>query len=191
MIVVILNGPPRSGKDVIAKEHMFEKRSVKRQLINLVFSMFNINRKAWDARYTTQKDGVWLKEVPWEVLPKNPVTNYHFSQRELLIYVSEEVMKPHFGKNYFGKFAAEQVVMSGMHSIFADGGFYEEVDEISKVADQVLLVHLSREGCDWGKDSRNYVHIERDNIRTIELENNGTVPEAVEAINNAIVEEFR
>lgn len=177
MIVVVLNGPPGSGKDSIAEASYFEHKSVKAQLLRITFALFDIDRREWDMRYDNREEN--LKEVPWDILPVDPKTGTHHSQRSLLIYISEDVIKPHFGQDYFGDYAASSIKASGMHCIFSDGGFKAELESICKVADKVLLVHLSREGCEWGMDSRSYLEMKAPNLKTVEIANNGSVVDAV------------
>jgi hypothetical protein len=74
-----------------------------------------------------------------------------------MIYVSEKVIKPKRGLDYFGLQVANEIDMSKNYAI-SDGGF---VDELLPVINRVgsnnfVLVQLTREGCDYSTDSRRY-----------------------------------
>jgi hypothetical protein len=121
------------------------------------------------------------------------------SRREALIYVSEEIIKPKFGKDFFGVKAAQELDNTDNYC-FSDGGFQEElVPIINKLgADNIILIQLTREGCDFSSDSRRYIngilveefilgvetpiiksHILQENfpIKTYRVHNNATVQE--------------
>lgn len=97
--ITIFNGPPSCGKDTLAARLsvLFRAPTVafKDDLIADACSLFSIPRTLWDERYEHSK------EKPWTLLPK--IDGEYPSQRRLLQYVSESVMKPRFGKPYYGK----------------------------------------------------------------------------------------
>jgi hypothetical protein len=78
--------------------------------------------------------------------------------RECLIHVSEDIIKPMHGAQYFGEQAAAQ--MQPGYNIFTDGGFGPELEAIIEKADDVILIQLSRDGYDFSSDSRNYINPE-------------------------------
>jgi hypothetical protein len=79
------------------------------------------------------------------------------SRREAMIYVSEVITKPAFGKDVFGVAVASKIE-DGVDYAISDGGFEEElVPLINRVrAENILLVQLTRNGCDYSSDSRRY-----------------------------------
>lgn len=92
----------------------------------------------------------WIKD-----LPMYEIDGKVYSKREWLIHVSENVIKPSFGKDAFGKMFANNIPEEGF--VFcSDGGFKEEIQAvIDKVgADNVLIVQIEREGCNFNNDSR-------------------------------------
>lgn len=100
------------------------------------------------------------------------------SPREALIYTSELVYKPKYGKDYFGKCAAESL-SEGVLNVFSDGGFKEEIIPlIDKVGyTNITLVHLYRKHTSFAGDSREYIH-DVVGIIPVEVHNNSTIEEA-------------
>lgn len=184
--VIILNGPPGSGKDAIASamgdryaktypttEHL----EVKDKLFRQAFILSGIPEYDWNIRYTDRK----LKETPWDRLGG-------LSQREFLIKISEEWVKPIFGRDFYGIHAgqaASNVTVYGNNAVFSDGGFQEEFDAIKSIVgkENILLVRLYREGTNWDGDSRGYLN---NPDWEVDIENNGSVEEVVEYIKNEI-----
>jgi hypothetical protein len=74
-----------------------------------------------------------------------------------MIYVSEDITKPALGNDIFGVCVAREVE-DGKDYAISDGGFEDElVPLINRVgADNIVLVQLTREGCDYSSDSRRY-----------------------------------
>ena len=66
----------------------------KTKLIALVKEIYFIDDEQWQSIYTNE-----LKDIPMALFENK-------SPRQALIYVSEKVIKPKFGKDYFGKAAA-------------------------------------------------------------------------------------
>jgi len=174
--VVIFNGPPRSGKD-LATEFCCEyfkgtHASMKTSLIKLTASTLGLTVEEFLKHYdekcndkTYEESGcVWVKD-----LSMYPVNGGYLSKRRALIHVSENVVKPTFGDSVFGKLAADNLPKGLV--FFSDGGF---PDEIQPIADKVgienmLIVHIKREGYTFEGDSRDYVNV--DGVKTVEVEN--------------------
>ena len=146
---IILNGPPRSGKDTIAEyisdKFGYTRASFKEPLIDSTCFYYGVDRDWFMNRYEEDK------EVRQENLNG-------LSRRQALIHVSENVMKPQRGKGIFGEMlAASMVASENKKFVFSDGGFPEEFLEIKKYDPNVVLVHLYRPGCDFSNDSRDYI----------------------------------
>lgn len=179
--VVILNGPPFSGKDAGA-EHLerllpnAKKREFKSQLIRLTKVIHGISDEQWDELYTREK-----KELPSDLLDG-------MSPRQALIKVSEQVIKPNYGKDYFGKFAAK-TLEEGVN-VFSDGGFVEEIVPVkdSVGEENTLVVRICREGCSFSGDSRSYLPDGTVN-KMIDLHNDGT-PEYFEQLEEVVKREI-
>jgi hypothetical protein len=136
------------------------------------------------------------------------------SRREAMIHVSEDIIKPKKGLDYFGRSVAEEIEEDNNYAL-ADGGFVEELEPIiEKVgAENIVIVQLTREGHDYSSDSRKYfngniisettighqtevdkayVLKEEMDIRTYRIHNNGSLhnlQKALESIHNEIIGE--
>ena len=189
-MIIIFNGPPGSGKDEAAsffKENFgFKSLSFKYQLFKQTMNHFDVNEEWFMEGYEDRE----VKEKKCEALNG-------MSRREAMIYVSEEIIKPKHGKNYFGKMVSEEVE-DNVHYAIADGGFVEELAPlIERVgAENIVIVQLARFGCDYSSDSRRYFngkvikeyvvngvsHIDKEyvlpeelNIKTYRVHNNGAI----------------
>lgn len=151
--VIILNGPMGIGKDTIGKLLQAALGDAvvcefKNRLIELALSISGISQEVWDLRYTNRE----TKESPWHLLGG-------LSQREFLIKVSEEWIKPVFGERYFGEFMHAEVINSQCDTIITDGGFNEEVRPMLANSElEVYCFQLEREGYAYDeRDSRGYI----------------------------------
>lgn len=170
--VVFLNGPPGSGKDfaaqtlveaddITASHHKFAE-----PLKDMACALLEIDNKTL------------------EMSKKQVVGLYGVTVRQILIDISEKWMKPCYGKDIFGKIAAERVSEAMQLSdhfgeepydlyVFSDCGFDSEVHHVLKLFgnENALLIRLHREGCTYEGDSRSY--IELSDVRTVDVMNDG------------------
>ena len=149
-MIILFNGPPRSGKDAGAdyfkKNYGWKHLSFKYQLYKETCNYFDISYDWFMNRYDDRS----VKEVPHMDLG-------HMSCREAMIYVSEQIVKPKRGLDYFGQLVANEIDLTKDYAI-SDGGF---VDELIPVVEKVgsknfVLVQLTRDGEDYSSDSRRY-----------------------------------
>lgn len=174
--VIIFNGPPHAGKD-LATEFCCAyfngtHHSLKTPLIKLTAASLGITVEEFLAHYddkcddkTHEESGcVWVKD-----LPMYQMNGEHLSKRQALIHVSENVIKPTFGDDIFGKLAANTLPEGVV--FFSDGGFPDEVQPLAdKVGiDNILIVHIHRDGCTFEGDSRDYVDL--DGVKTVTVKN--------------------
>lgn len=149
--IIILNGPPGCGKDAICQyleDYWIDCKhlEVKKRLFELVLSISGMEPGKWWDLYQNRV----TKGQPHPELA-------NLSPRQFMIHVSENVMKPLFGSDYFGRYAAKQVRESSRDLlVFSDGGFPDEVRLLSAVG-SVHLVHVYREGYSFEGDSRSYL----------------------------------
>lgn len=165
--VIIFNGPPGSGKDH-ACEYLSElienchHEEFKRHLFKCTKILFNIDSQEFDELYKDRE----TKEKPTCKLRG-------MSPREAMIFTSEEVIKPKFGKDYFGLCAAENLEY-GLN-VFSDGGFEDELVPVYQECDgNMLIVQIHREGFDFSNDSRNYIDEFLD-VPVLKLFNDSTI----------------
>jgi hypothetical protein len=151
------------------------------------------------------KDGSW-KAITIGLKKKSQSLPYKVCQD-----VSEDIIKPKKGLDYFGRSVAEEIFEDKNYAL-ADGGFVEELEPIiEKVgAENIVIVQLTREGCDYSSDSRKYfngrlinewtvgsktaidkayVLKEEMDIKTYRVHNNGSLHnlhDALEQIHNEI-----
>jgi len=205
--VVVLNAPSRVGKDVGAsyltecinnsKEALTAyHREFKHSLFKITADMLGIsvkdflkgydmsiedycnNYSPFDNYFYLSQGYTWWKDVPlYRVGAKE-----RLSKRQALIHTSENIIKPNFGEDAFGKMFVNNLPEEGVVFV-SDGGFKEEIlpiiDHIGK--ENLLIIRINREGYDFSNDSRNYLTKEmfdKDNCPAIiDLENNGTLEE--------------
>ena len=189
-MIVIFNGPPGSGKDEAAsyfKENFgFGNLSFKYQLFKQTIRHFEVNEEWFMEGYNDREQ----KEKP-------AVALNGMSRREAMIHMSEEIIKPKEGKDFFGRCVAEEIEDDHNYAL-ADGGFFEELAPIIERvgSENIVLVQLTRFGHDYSSDSRRYfngnlikeyaingvtsidnqyVLPEELNIRTYRVHNNGSI----------------
>lgn len=148
-MIILFNGPPSSGKDHAAdyfKQHGFKHLSFKYQLFKETIKYFGVDDNWFMKRYNNRDE----KEVRTSLLN-------HMSCREAMIYVSEKIIKPKKGLDYFGKLVADEIDLSKDYAI-SDGGFIDElIPVVKKVGNNnFILVQLVRDGHDFSSDSRRY-----------------------------------
>lgn len=171
--VIIYNAPPFSGKDeaaAIQKNEPSTRLMFKEQLINLTALIHGLTRDEFDALYTRE-----LKETPTPIF-------FGLSPRQALIKVSEEVIKPNYGKDYFGKALATQIEKSERDFIeVSDGGFIEEIAPIYDIINpsDLMIVRIHRPGCNYAGDSRSYLKDEdlHPDTHVFDLYNDGSLDE--------------
>lgn len=203
-MIILFNGPPGAGKDISAdffKEQGFKHLSFKYQLYKETIKYFGVDEKWFMDGYNNRE----TKEMPSVYLG-------HMSRREAMIYVSENIIKPKKGLDYFGQLVANEIDPTKNYCI-SDGGFIDElVPVINKIGtENFILVQLTRKGCDYSSDSRRYfdgnVVFEYINqfqtpienkyvlpkkfpVRTYRIHNNGTLEEFYGVLNKIYEKEL-
>lgn len=176
--VIAFNGPPGSGKDYAAEylqqydpsKNTYHVR-MKTKLYELVYAIYcNPMRTSFDTFFLLMTDR-HRKDVPHKLFKG-------LSPRQALIHVSEDIIKPNFGKDYFGKYLAQEIedtiklvspFVNGLTFVISDCGFIEELKPVCEVTD-VTLVRLYREGCTFKNDSRTYLNpFDHDDINVVDV----------------------
>lgn len=172
--VFIFNAPPLCGKDYLADGMMtlfsYErvyKLQFKDKLFELTKSVYDIGEDEWNVLYSRK-----YKEVPTPRLGG-------LSPRQAMIFVSEVMVKPNLGKDYFGRHLANEVSKdyNGIYFI-SDGGFEEEVKPLinDKINLTVFKVSDGVHSFEQYNDSRSYMDLsEYPDVREVPLFNDKTM----------------
>ena len=153
--VIILNAPPGAGKDTIGNRIAMiapwfcRMRSFKKPMFEIARAMLgdNIFKMFMDA-YNDREQ----KEKPQAFLNGK-------SPRQFMIWISEDVIKPQFGNQYFGVRMVEQIRETDDPVIVTDGGFPEEIKPLISAGFEVNLCRLHRTGYTFEGDSRDYLNM--------------------------------
>ena len=189
MQVVLLNGPPKSGKDTIADA-----------LVQAVGPLWSVNYKLSSVLKATARVMFSLSDTQYNALerPENKDKKGHVglsnkkSWREILISLSEDYIKPTYGENFFGLATVKALSTFSKcgysHVFISDSGFKEEAETLVTMCPtcNFTLARLHRDGTDFNNDSRSYWPNQTD-IEThavplmneIAVFNEGTVDQAV------------
>lgn len=155
--IIIINGPRKSGKDIAAKWIMKEWNDIRHMkfsgpMKHSLRELFNLPDHLWKRLEHEDSGALKLEPLP-ELFGKSWV--------EVLMWYSEEVLKPKFGKGVFGKLLATALVAPTMTmaTVISDSGFDEEVHEVLKCFQpkNVHVFQLFREGHTFAGDSRKYL----------------------------------
>ncbi len=168
-IVIMFNGPPRSGKDSaceIIMEHFPEvhyayfKEVLYRECAKILGLDFNF----W-ASVCQNGD---LKDKPMLTMAAGE-TGAVMTPRDILIYLAEKVLKPKYGKDFIARGTAETIAKliqlqreqsnEAAVVVVPDLGFDYEIDTVRKMLPDahVISVAVHRPGFTFEGDSRNYV----------------------------------
>jgi len=177
MHIVCFNGPPRSGKDTMAKlliEHM-ESQGVSVPIIEVSLST-PLRRIAYAMTgYTGPIAGKEYEAFKVKWFPA-----FNRTGRQLMIDISESFMKPIYGQAIMAKMLLD--FLGGFTGIVLvrDSGFQIEVQHfLTKVKEEKIYVaQVGRANCDYTNDSREPVT----HFFMGQYPNNGTLEDlAVEA----------
>ena len=187
--VILINGAPGSGKDTLSEavieafadvDFTIGALPMKDTLLRTAMSMFGISEGEWFERYNDSG----MKDEPWERLEG-------MSQREALIWISEDICKPKFGKDFFAQIFIDKVNSESEYMdtlvpegfdfalMVPDAGFQEELEAVVKeyFVENVVMINTVRDGCTFDNDSRSLLTGEDLGIKGYTIENNGTQEE--------------
>lgn len=188
--IILLNGPAGSGKDTA-----FEL--LKKEFSSSIDYDFKMKKLAQPLKWVIcQLFDLPLTDAEDKKDEARDVT-YGFTLRELFIWMSEEVIKPKFGVDFFGKMLANQLKEEQLFPdsgdretvyVITDCGFPEEAAPIVEAfgEENILLLELHREGTTFEGDSRRYVMSElsqKHDVANLIVENNGTLEEFKDSLN--------
>jgi len=157
-MLILLNGPPRSGKDTAGRwlSQWLNLPLVKltAPLDRAVVAFFNLDPQRW--AYLREEG----KDCPAPELQG-------LTPRQVLIALGERWAKPLFGQDIFGRLAPKWGVVT-------DLGFRAEAEALVQPG-RTFLVRVYRPGCSFANDSRSYVDLSDLGVPTYHLENKGTL----------------
>lgn len=187
--IILFNGPPRSGKDTatqFALDCINGWGSMPFGIMGFTYRMASPLKDAVHAMFGMPRipeehfDGV--KDAAQDCF-------MGMSPREAYIWISEEVVKPKFGRDFWSKIAVNRIRgifgdKSDTVVVISDCGFQEEVNILIDAfsADSISVVHMYRYGCSFFGDSRNYVKHPNDKERVFGVWNSGTKEDLKEEI---------
>lgn len=188
-VLFVHNAPPETGKDFICdflEENMgFEHVRFKEKLTSLVKMIYSISDDDWAYLYSRKN-----KEIPSQRLDGK-------SPRDAMIFVSEKIIKPSMGDDYFGRALADKISQS-QNRLFccSDSGFSDElkplIGELER--ENVRVFRIFRDGHTYEKynDSRRYLSPEDFNNEVVfrDIDNNGTLQAFVDTAIATILEEM-
>lgn len=172
--VLLLNGPPSSGKDTAALS-LFNPSRVRLgnytpPVSDILHAKFSAPIKgAFAGMLGTEMDHRFRVE-PYESKKEQVVAEVGVSYRQWQKDFSEKFMKPLYGESIFARILTAQLNSGIIETrnekadfpfiCISDCGFQIEVDYLfSNILQpaRFLLLQLQREGCDFSIDSREYV----------------------------------
>jgi len=164
--VIFLNGPPRSGKDTIAA---FLQKKLKSKTLKFADPL----KKACHALFGLDVSNEYydsMKDEEIKAFLKN-------TPRSVYTSMSEDYAKDQFGQTFFSKIllrSIQEIYPKQSLYVISDSGFIEESTHIAEAVgkENCLMIHLYRDGCDFNKDSRSYIHIPK--MDFVVLMNTGT-----------------
>jgi hypothetical protein len=162
--VLLLNGPPRSGKDALGQ--LLADLSPDVRVMKFAQPLIDTMSASFGVSCADGAD----KEAPCAVLGGR-------SRRETAISLSENWFKPTFGDDVFGKILLAKInaLPVGAVAVVTDSGFKSEAQPIiaAMPPGAVEMLHIDRFGCSFENDSRGYWTDDRVTMRM--LKNNGFI----------------
>lgn len=184
MKVIVFNGPANTGKDhaadLICKHFPHVKhRRFKDRLFEIVAAVYGVSLERLKGELYTREN----KEKPHDCFGG-------LSTRQAMIKVSEEVIKPSMGQNYFGEALANSLD-SELTVISDSGGWFEEflpvVDRVEP--ENALVIKILRTGFSFDGDSREYFEqdkLMRLGVACANIYNDGTLEEFERNVLNVV-----
>lgn len=159
--IIVLNGPPRVGKDTIAEaltktpDNKIFFGSFKEPMYDIAAATLGMSGASFRTHYFINKDD-------WKDQPQFPGNK---SVRNLLQTISEDFVKPFFGESFYGERLAETIADTELRVgaetcwVITDGGFTAEVEAlVERFGHRVIVVQLFRDGIsDFGSDTRGWI----------------------------------
>lgn len=163
MYLVGFNGPPRSGKDTMARmlaEYMDSRITLPVREVSLSTPLRKIAYAmvGWTGRP--------LEGPVYEQFKTEWFSQFDRTGRQLMIDVSESFLKPCYGQAVMADMLLGELKGFTGVALIRDCGFQIEADHLAKLLGnrKLYVARVHRAGCDFSKDSRQWVnhHFEQD-----------------------------
>lgn len=148
--LIVLNGPPRCGKDTLARYLAHEENlahiKFASKLKIMAHCLYGIPNPEDIYQFEDCKD------------EPNPAF-YGLTPRQAYIEVSERYIKPVHGMSFFGDRLLETIEgLPNKIFVASDGGLIEELSPVANGlgTGNVLVIKISRPTCNFIEDSRSY-----------------------------------
>jgi hypothetical protein len=178
--VIVMNSCPNTGKDTaadyIAEKYNAQHLRFKDGLYKVAAMVAGISVEQMKFLATERSS----KEVPSHYFRVN---GGFVSPRHWLIHVSENVVKPLLGKDFFGKQLAQSITSDLV--VASDSGFESEIVPLLEAGHDVYVFRIEREGYTFEGDSRSYLPTSP-LYKTFLVENNGTLEQFLNKVGNIV-----
>ena len=149
--VIILNAPAGVGKDTIAD--MLEDKlganhlRFKDQLYKDTAQHYSFNLENFISLATSRKTkDSFFNDFSYK---------YNLTPRQAMIHVSEKIIKPQKGADYYGECVVDKLE-EGINVFSDGGGWWDELHPVAQEVDHLIITRLYREGFSFDNDSRHY-----------------------------------
>lgn len=177
-LLILFNGPPQSGKDT-GSEHFLDILGNLATHLKFSAALKQMTHDLYGLPLGTAFD--YFEKVKDQ--PRDEF--YGLTPRQAYINVAEKLIKPVHGKDFFVKKSINEWSKSFYPvAVVSDLGFQFEYDYIREIVpiNDIVVIQVTRPGCDFGNDSREFVV--SDPSHTFQIINDGSKDKYLEQINN-------
>lgn len=175
-VCFLLNGPANSGKDTLAvalskvfgegeikafKDSLYEKTAEYFGValdVMIKLATDRVTKEVSNELFKIQSNSKYPWYLKWLFWLLGRTLQESLSPRQALIHVSENIIKPQFGKQFFGESLANKINASeATYTFVPDSGFLEEMQALVNEGFIVNVIRIHRNGLTFDGDSRRYL----------------------------------
>ena len=188
--IILLNGPPRSGKDFAGDLLRDETED------GAIVKFAQILKERTHAFYDlcNPLTGKPYAHDRYEDCKDEPNDDFEgLTPREAYIAISEQYVKPVHGEKQFGIWLADEMrCYDDAHFsplIVTDSGFRPEAEVLVEEfgAENIVLARIHREGCTFEGDARSYIDLADLGVRCVDVPNPGTPDEFLKLLQDLVL----